>query len=73
MRKKFADCVRKMSGVLDVESKIKPVNETEFVGDIYLNNFKQITKPFLLDNGLCILDKDYKWLEFYLVRGFFQN
>lgn len=34
-------------------------------GDIYLNHFIKISNPYLLENGLCIQDNNYKWLEFY--------
>lgn len=64
-KKKFADIVNKYKNVIEVEQRIKPINEEDFVGDIYLNNFIEVSEPFLLDNGLCIQDNNYKWLEFY--------
>ena len=41
------------------------LDKEDFKGDIYLNNFKKISVPYLLENGLCIQDSNYKWLEFY--------
>lgn len=61
LKKRFANSVRNS----DVDAKMKAINNKDFVGDVYLNNFKQIKNPFVLDNGLCILDTNYKWLQFY--------
>lgn len=61
LKKRFANSVRNS----EVDAKMKSIEDKEFVGDIYLNNFKKINNPFVLDNGLCILDTNYKWLHFY--------
>ena len=65
LKKKFADSVKKYENVLVVEQKIKEINDEDFKGDIYLNHFKKLKQPYILDNGLCIQDINYKWLEFY--------
>lgn len=65
LKKKFADSFNKFGNVLEAEQRIKSINERDFKGDIYLNIFNKVTTPFLLDNGLCIQDTNYKWLEFY--------
>ena len=65
MRKKFANSFNKFGNVLEAEERIKKINEEDFKGDIYLNIIKKVSTPFLLDNGLCIQDNNYKWLEFY--------
>lgn len=65
LKKKFADSVNRYENVKEVEQKIKSINKEDFKGDIYLNNFKKISVPYLLENGLCIQDSNYKWLEFY--------
>lgn len=65
LKKRFANDIDKKSSVQYVEGKIKNVNDENFNGDIYLNDFKKVSKPYLLENGECILDNNYKWLEFY--------
>lgn len=65
LKKKFATSVTKYENVLEVSQTIKSINNEDFVGDIFLNDFKNISTPFILDKGLCIQDNNYKWLEFY--------
>ena len=64
-RKKFADIVSKYDNVIEVQQSLKSINDIDFKGDVYLNYFIEISEPFILDKGLCIQDKGYKWLEFY--------
>lgn len=65
LKKRFADDISKNDDIENIEQKIKKVNNNEFKGDIYLNHFIKIKKPYLLPNGICIRDNGYKWLEFY--------
>lgn len=65
MRKKFANSFNKFGNVLEAEEIMKNIDEKDFKGDIYLNIIKKVSTPFLLENGLCIQDNNYKWLEFY--------
>lgn len=65
LKKRFADCVKKKPNIEEVEQSMKSFSEADFKGDVYLNNFKKICKKFILENGVCIQDTDYKWLEFY--------
>ena len=65
MRKRFANSVNRYGNVLEVEHKIKTINNEDFKGDIYLNNYIKISQPYFLDNGLCIQDNNYKWLKFF--------
>jgi len=65
LRNKYANSYNKFGNVLEAEERIKNINEEDFKGDIYLNIINKVSKPFLLENGLCIQDDNYKWLEFY--------
>lgn len=65
MRKRFANSVNRYGNILEVEHKIKSINNEEFKGDIYLNNYIKVSEPYFLDKGLCIQDNNYKWLKFY--------
>ena len=65
LKKKFADQVKEYPNILDIEQKLKTINNNDFSGDIYLNHYKKVKEPFILENGLCICDDEYKWLEFY--------
>ncbi len=64
-KKRFANSVDKRDNIIEIEQKIKSINNGNFVGDVYLNNFKQIATPYMLENGVCLQDNNYKWLEFY--------
>lgn len=48
-----------------VKCKSISVDEDDFIGDIYFYSFKDVENRYLLPNGRCIIDNDYKWLEFY--------
>ncbi len=65
MRNKYANSFNKFGNVLEAVEKIKSINKEDFNGDIYLNVFKKVSAPYLLNSGICIQDNDYKWLEFY--------
>lgn len=65
MRKRFANSVNRHGNVLEVEHKIKSINNEDFKGDIYLNNYIKILEPYFLEKGLCIQDTNYKWLKFF--------
>lgn len=45
--------------------KILSVNDKEFIGDIYFYNFIEVEDKMIIPNGKCIMDNNYKWLEFY--------
>lgn len=65
MRNKYANSFNKFENVLEADERIVTINEDDFKGDICLNYFTKVSKTFVLENGLCIQDNDYKWLEFY--------
>jgi len=65
LRKRFANSVNRYGNVLEVEHKIKFIDNEDFKGYIYLNNYIKVSKPYFLDKGLCIQDTHYKWLKFY--------
>ena len=41
------------------------VEDDFFKGDIYFYNFIDVKDKILIPNGKCIIDNNYKWLEFY--------
>ena len=45
--------------------KILSVKDEHFCGDIYFYNFIEVREKLLIPNGKCIMDNNYKWLEFY--------
>jgi len=65
LRNKYANSFKKFGNVLEAEERIKNINAKDFNGDIYLNIIKRVSTPFILENGICIQDNDYKCLEFY--------
>ncbi|MCI8641203.1 MAG: GNAT family N-acetyltransferase [Clostridia bacterium] len=54
LKKRFADSVGKRDNVIEIEQKIKSINNEDFIGDIYLNNFKKVDTPYMLENGVCL-------------------
>ncbi len=65
LKKHFANFVLNDPNVESVKQKLLSINDNDFKGDIYLNNFTKIKNPYILENGICMRDTGYKWLEFY--------
>ena len=49
----------------NTELKIISVEDNFFKGDVYFYNFSDVKEKILIPSGKCILDNNYKWLEFY--------
>lgn len=64
LKKRYADRHTR-NKVRNVELKVNSVEDEYFKGDIYYYNFVEVDKPFFIPNGKCIMDNNYKWLEFY--------
>lgn len=64
-KRRFADSPKKRANVLAVEQKMLEIYENDFCGNVFLNDFTQVKNPTLLENGLCLIDANYKWLQFY--------
>lgn len=47
------------------KQKLMSVNEKYFTGDIYFYDFIEVKEKIVIPNGKCIMDNNYKWLEFY--------
>lgn len=64
LKKRYAD---KYVGykVKKSEQKVISVNDDYFMGDIYFYNFIEVKEKIIIPNGKCIMDNNYKWLEFY--------
>lgn len=64
--------VKKRYAVLHVRDRVENfkykninVKDANFTGDVYLYHFIEGVKKIVLPNGKCILDDNYKLLEFY--------
>ncbi len=64
-KRRFANSPKKRANVLAVGQKMLEIHESDFCGDVFLNDFTQVKNPTLLKNGLCLIDANYKWLQFY--------
>ena len=64
MKKRYANIYANKS-VKNSEQKIISINEKYFTGDIYYYNFIEVKDKWVIPNGVCIMDNNYKWLEFY--------
>ena len=64
LKKRFAD---KYVGnkAEETEQKIISITDEYFNGDIYYYNFIKVNNPIIVSNGKCIMDNNYKWIEFY--------
>lgn len=47
------------------KQKVISVKEKYFTGDIYFYDFIEVKEKTVIPNGKCIIDNNYKWLEFY--------
>ncbi len=47
------------------EQKVIFANDDYFTGDIYFYDFIEVKDKIVIPNGKCIMDNNYKWLEFY--------
>ena len=63
LKKRYAD--RFVGNRANAELKIISVEDNHFTGDIYFYNFIEVKDKLLIPNGKCIMDNNYKWLEFY--------
>lgn len=63
LKKRYA--YKHLDGEKNVICKSIFVDTSEFSGDIYFYYFKNVTEKYILPSGTCIIDNDYKWLEFY--------
>lgn len=63
LKKRYADS--SVGNRADSELKIISVKDNYFSGDIYFYNFIKVTDKLLIPSGKCIMDNNYKWLEFY--------
>ena len=63
LKKRYAD--RFVGNRANAELKIISVKDNYFNGDIYFYNFIEVKDKLLIPNGKCIMDNNYKWLEFY--------
>lgn len=63
-RKRYAD---KSVGnrVKEANQKVISVNDDFFTGDIYFYHATEVQNKMIIPSGKCILDNNYKWLEFY--------
>ena len=63
LKKRYAD--RFVGNRANADLKIISVEDEYFNGDIYFYNFIEVKDKILIPNGKCIMDNNYKWLEFY--------
>ena len=64
LKKRYAD--RHVGQKLNkTEHKIISVEEKYFKCDIYFYRFIDVKNKIIIPNGKCIMDNNYKWLEFY--------
>ena len=63
LKKRYAD--RHVGNRTDSVLKKASVKDEYFTGDICFYNFIDVKEKLTIPNGLCIIDTNYKWLEFY--------
>ncbi len=64
LKKRYADKFVR-NKVEKVNQKVMSIEEKNFSGDIYFYNFIDVKNKMIIPRGKCILDNNYKWLEFY--------
>lgn len=63
LKKRYA--YKHLKNEKDIICKSISTKTNEFTGDIFLYELKNVKKRYVLPSGVCIIDNDYKWLEFY--------
>ncbi len=63
LKKRYAD--KFVGNRANSKLKTISVKDNYFSGDIYFYNFIEVKDKILIPNGKCIMDNNYKWLEFY--------
>ena len=63
LKKRYAD--RFVGNRAIAKLKMISVKDKYFSGDIYFYNFIEVKDKIFIPNGKCIMDNNYKWLEFY--------
>ena len=65
LKKRYANRLKADAYINKVKSELITVNDNTFAGDIYLHSFIEVSKPYITPNNICIINDNYKWLEFY--------
>ena len=66
LKKRFVANPNNMEIVEKGNLKIKNFNNSDFIGDVALTRFDKVYKPYIIqDINLCVINDNYKWLEFY--------
>ena len=63
LKKRYAD--RFVGNRANADLRIISISDDYFSGDIYFYKFIDVKDKLLIPNGKCIMDNNYKWLEFY--------
>lgn len=63
LKKRYAD--RFVGNRANADLRVISTRDEFFCGDIYFYNFIDVKEKILIPNGKCIMDNNYKWLEFY--------
>ena len=63
LKKRYAD--RFVGNRANADLRIISISDDYFSGDIYFYKFIDVKDKILIPNGKCIMDNNYKWLEFY--------
>lgn len=63
LKKRYAD--RYVGNRASADLKMISTTDDYFSGDIYYYDFINVKEKILIPNGKCIMDNNYKWLEFY--------
>ncbi len=63
LKKRYAD--RFVGNRANADLRIISISDDYFSGDIYFYKFIDVKDKILIANGKCIMDNNYKWLEFY--------
>lgn len=66
LKKRYVTNPNNMEIVDNGSFKLKSFNNSDFIGDVALANFNKVYKPYIIqDTNLCVINNNYKWLEFY--------
>ena len=63
LKKRYTD--RYIENRANADLRVISISDNHFSGDIYCYKFIDVKDKILIPDGKCIMDNNYKWLEFY--------
>ncbi len=64
LKRRFANWTNKEE-IEKMQEKIVRFQNLDFSGEVFFRHFVKVKKKKILPNQICLIDNNYKWLQFY--------